>query len=182
MTDSAVELRGATSFAEPASGEAIRRPSDLFGEIEAFLCLEADLMDRHAYDDWLSLWDPGGVYWVPSNSEDLDPEQCVSIIFEHYDGLEDRIFRLKDKRMHSQSPKSKLVRLVSNISAVASSGPDILVRSNFVLGEVRGGQQQTLFGRARHLLTRTADGFRIAGKKVYLTGNDTPMRNVTFLL
>ncbi|WP_230207054.1 aromatic-ring-hydroxylating dioxygenase subunit beta [Novosphingobium sp. Gsoil 351] len=182
MTESAVGLTGASIFAEPPSCEAIRRPSDLFGEIEAFLCLEADLMDQHAYDDWLSLWHPLGLYWVPSNSEDLDSERCVSIIFERYEGLEDRIFRLKDKRMHSQSPKSKLVRIVSNFSAVAAGVSDILVRSNFVLGEVRGGQQQTLFGRATHRLIRSAGGLKIAGKKVYLIGNDAPMRNVTFLL
>lgn len=182
MGGNAIELTGAEIFTAPAAGKAIRRPSELFGEVEAFLCQEASLLDHYAYDDWLTLWLEAGLYWIPSNSEELDPNRCVSIVFERYGALEDRVFRLKDKRMHSQSPKSKLVRIVSNISAVASDDADILVQSNLVLGEVRGGQQQTLFGRATHRLIRSGEGLRIAGKKIYLIGNDAPMRNVTFLL
>src|SRR3546814_20091105 len=85
---------------------------------------------------------------------------------------------LKDKRMHSQSPKSRLIRIVSNITVAASGGSDVLVSSNFILGEARSGQHQSLFARATHLLKQGADGFKILGKKVYLINNDEPMRNV----
>ncbi len=182
MVEGAVNLSDASIFSDLASGRPIRQPSELFGEVEAFLYFEAALMDQNAYDDWLSLWHPSGLYWIPSNSEDLDPDKCVSIIFEHYDGIADRIFRLKDKRMHSQSPKSRLIRMISNLTVVASGSSDLLVRSNFILGEMRGGQLQTLFGRATHRLIRESDGLKIVGKKVYLIGNNAPMRNVTFLL
>src|SRR3546814_5426042 len=86
------------------------------------------------------------------------------------------------KRMHSQSPKSRLIRIVSNITVAASGGSDVLVSSNFILGEARSGQHQSLFARATHLLKQGADGFKILGKKVYLINNVAPMRNVTFLL
>lgn len=169
-------------FSELNDGRAILPGSAMFGEIEAFLYFEAELMDSHAYDNWFALWEQGSLYWVPSNHADLNPDQSVSIIYEHYGQLSDRIFRLKDKRMHSQSPKSRLVRIVSNISITASGASDFLVYSNFILGESRSGQQQSLFGRTTLRLNRGPDGFRISGKKVYLINNDAPMRNVTFLL
>ena len=178
----AADLCDFTVFSELKESRAILPGSDIFGKIEAFLYFEAELMDSHAYDDWLALWEPGGLYWVPSNQADLDPDRSVSIIYELYDQISDRIFRLQDKRMHSQSPKSRLIRIVSNITVVASGASDVLVRSNFILGEARSGQQQSLFARATHRLKQGSDGFKILGKKVYLINNDAPMRNVTFLL
>ncbi len=178
----AADFGDTSLFTASKDSQAIMPGSEFFGEIEAFLYFEAELMDSHAYDSWHALWEPGGLYWVPCNHADLDPNQSVSIIYEHTDQLGDRIFRLKDKRMHSQSPKSRLIRIISNISVTTSGASDILVFSNFILGEARAGQQQSLFGRATHRLKQGPDGFKIAGKKVYLINNDAPMRNVTFLL
>ncbi|KTE22743.1 MULTISPECIES: aromatic-ring-hydroxylating dioxygenase subunit beta [Sphingopyxis] len=169
-------------FVRAGDDTSILPGSSLYSEIEALLYREAELMDSHSFDAWLGLWHPDGLYWVPSNGEDIDPRESVSIIYERYPQIEDRIFRLKDKRMHSQSPKSRLIRIVSNITASASGPADILAFSTFILGEVRGAEQQSLFGRAAHRLRREADGLRILGKKVYLIANDSPMRNVTFLL
>jgi 3-phenylpropionate/cinnamic acid dioxygenase small subunit len=169
-------------FERAADDTSILPGSSLYCEIEALLYREAELMDSHALDDWLGLWHPDGLYWVPSNGEVIDPGASVSIIYERYPQIEDRIFRLKDKRMHSQSPKSRLIRIISNITVSASGSSDILAFSNFILGEVRGGEQQSLFGRAAHRLIREPEGIRILGKKVYLIANDSPMRNVTFLL
>jgi 3-phenylpropionate/cinnamic acid dioxygenase small subunit len=150
--------------------------------IDSFLSHEAELMDNHAYDAWFELWDEEALYWVPSNSADLDPDRSVSIIYEQRHQIADRIFRLKDKRMHSQTPKSRLCRVISNIIVQVAEAEQALVRSNFVLGEVRGARQETLFGRAIHHLVRRDGRWRMRAKKVYLLNNDAPMRNVTFLL
>lgn len=183
MSTTAEDFGYASLFVQERESRVILPGSEAFGEVEAFLYSEAELMDGHAYDDWFALWEPHGLYWVPCNHADLDPDQSVSIIYEHYDQLSDRIFRLKDKRMHSQSPKSRLIRIISNISVTASEPSDILVCSNFILGEARSGRQESLFGRVTHRLKkRGPGGFKIAGKKVYLINNDAPMRNVTFLL
>mgnify|MGYP001824032416 CR=1 FL=1 len=153
MSMAAEDLCDITLFSELKESRAILPGSDIFRQNRSIFCIfEAELMDSHAYDDWLALWEPGGLYWVPSNQADLDPDRSVSIIYEHYDQISDRIFRLQDKRMHSQSPKSRLIRIVSNITVVASGASDVLVRSNFILGEARSGQQQSLFARATHRL------------------------------
>ncbi len=55
-------------------------------QIEDFIYREARLMDEHRYDDWLALWTDDAVYWVPSNNDELDPMQSVSIIYDDRTG------------------------------------------------------------------------------------------------
>ena len=31
-------------------------------------------MDEHRYKEWLALWAEDGVYWVPCNDDDIDPD------------------------------------------------------------------------------------------------------------
>lgn len=151
-------------------------------EAAQFLFQEAELMDHHRFDEWLALWCDESRYWVPCNSEALDPAKSVSLIYENREQLEDRVFRLKGRHAHAQSPRSRLMRVVSNV-VIESQSPDMLVvRSSFVLGEVRGNRQETLFGRNRHVLAREPDGLRIREKNVFLLNNDITMNNVTFLI
>jgi 3-phenylpropionate/cinnamic acid dioxygenase small subunit len=57
-----------------------------------------------------------------------------------------------------------------------------VLRSRFVLGEVRSNRQETLFGRNRHVLSREAGRLSIVEKHVFLLNNDITMNNVTFLI
>lgn len=155
---------------------------ELERQVERFLLHEADLMDGHRYQDWLELWDDEALYWVPSNAEDVDPDTMVSIIYDRRAQLEDRIFRMMGKHIHSQSPRSRLMRLVSNISIVEAGEDRVVATSRFVLGEIRGPRADSLFGRSTHTLVRRSGEWKIAVKKVFLLNNDVPMRNVTFLV
>lgn len=175
----------ATKSALLASGagtpSAVASP-ELEREVERFLLHEADLMDGHRYQEWLELWDEDALYWVPSNEEEVDPDREVSIIYDKRAQLEDRIFRMMGKHFHSQSPRSRLLRLVANIAIVEADGESVLATSRFVLGEIRGSRADSLFGRSTHKLVRRSGRWKIAMKKIFLLNNDAPMRNVTFLL
>jgi 3-phenylpropionate/cinnamic acid dioxygenase small subunit len=151
-------------------------------EAAQFLFEEAEMMDHHRFDEWLALWCDESRYWVPCNSEALDPTKSISLIYENREQLEDRVFRLKGRHAHAQSPRSRLMRVVSNIVIESQSEDVVVVRSHFVLGEVRGGRQETLFGRNRHVLARESSGLRIREKHVFLLNNDITMNNVTFLI
>jgi 3-phenylpropionate/cinnamic acid dioxygenase small subunit len=153
-----------------------------FHDIAQFLFQEAELMDSHRFDEWLALWAVDGRYWVPCNSEELDPEQSISLIYENRSQLEDRVFRLKGRHAHAQSPRSRLMRIVSSIVMESVTAELIVVRSRFVLGEVRSNRQETLFGRNRHVLSREAGRLSIVEKHVFLLNNDITMNNVTFLI
>ena len=86
--------------------------ADLREQVRAFLTEEADMMDRYRYDDWLALWSTEGIYWVPCNEDDYDPAKHVSIVYDDYERLQERCFRLNGDAAHSQDPPSRLCRIV----------------------------------------------------------------------
>jgi 3-phenylpropionate/cinnamic acid dioxygenase small subunit len=151
-------------------------------DVESFLFREARLMDSHQYDDWLALWTDDALYWVPSNEDDYDPMRHVSIIYDDHVRLEDRIERLKSNTAHSQDPRSKLSRVISNVEIEESTGGDLTVYSTFNLTELRRGQQDTFAGRTIHTLRPENGTFKIVRKKVLLVNNDEVIDNLTFLV
>lgn len=155
----------------------------LIREVEDFLYLEADLADTHRFDEWLGLWTPELLYWVPCNADEIDPNRQVSLIYDDRDRLEERIFRLQTKQAHSQSPRSRLSRTVANVrlEGFDAQGAGSVV-SRFVLAEVRGDRLTTWAGRQRHVLERTGEGLRMKEKQVLLVDNDSPMGNLTFII
>lgn len=151
-------------------------------QIENFLYREARLMDEHAYDEWLSLWTHDALYWVPSNDDDMDPNQQVAIIYDNLAQMRDRIDRLKSGAAYSQDPKSRLRRVVSNIEIEEADNGEIIVSSNFNLTELRRSKQDTFAGRTIHRLRPDRDGLKMVSKKVLLLNNDEVIDNLTFLI
>ena len=156
--------------------------SQLLRAVEEFLYTEADYMDTHQYDRWMELWDEEALYWVPCNADEIDPGRNVSLIYEHREQIEDRLFRLKGRHAHAQKPKSRLMRVISNVRITEVDSQRVKVVSNFVLGEVRLDRQTVWMGRSLHTLLRQPVGFKIREKKVELLNNDSPMGNLTFLI
>ncbi len=150
--------------------------------LEDFLFMEARLMDTHRYEDWYQLWAEDALYWLPCNREDVEPLRELSIIYEGYAQIGERVRRLKGKFAHAQSPKSRIMRVLSNIEVETASDGEISGTSCFVLGDVRLNRQNVWFGRNHHTLVRTAEGLKIRRKKVVILNNDTPMSNLTFLV
>lgn len=152
-------------------------------EIEAFLYREAQLADENRYDEWASLWTEDAIYWLPANGDDYDPHQHVSIIYDDRARLQDRVDRLKSGAAWAQEPRSRMRRLISNIQTEppAPNG-DIGVASNFVLGELRRGQQTVYFASQVHRLRPSREGLKMAYKKVILVNNNEPIHNLSFIL
>lgn len=152
--------------------------------VETFIALEAELADTHRYDEWLELWSPDGLYWVPSNADDYDPAKHVSIIYDKYERLQERCFRLSVEGVHSQEPRSRLCRSVSNLQVrISENGLDaIIVGGVMILVEVRSGVKQVYGARLEYHLVEAGDSFKIRRKKVMLLDNDEPLGNLTFLL
>lgn len=152
-------------------------------QVEAFLYREARLADESHYAEWLTLWTDDAIYWLPANKDDYDPHRHVSIIYDDRSRLQDRVDRLASGSAWAQEPKSRLRRVISNIEIEAgSSAEEVLVRSNFVLGELRRGRQTTYYAAQIHRLRRLPEGLRMAFKKVMLINNDEPINNLSFLV
>ena len=150
--------------------------------IEKFLHHEARLMDENRFREWLALWTNDAIYWVPCNSDDLDPARQVSIIYDNRDRLDDRVTRLASGTVLAQDPKPRMRRVVSNIEIEKDSGVEIEVSSNFVLVQARGGSQYLWAGRSEYRLRRDGGGLKIAFKKVMLVNSDQEMPVLQFLI
>src|SRR3984893_2246650 len=149
--------------------------------IESFLYREARLMDAHAYDEWLALWDEDATYWFPCNTDDIDPTQNVSIIYDRRGQLRGRIQRLKETSwLREQAPRLK--RLVSNIEIDSSSESEMVVSSAFILAELHHHNQYLWAGSTTHKLAADGGGFQIKYKKVVLLNNNEPLPNLLFLI
>jgi benzoate/toluate 1,2-dioxygenase beta subunit len=154
----------------------------LIDEVTDLLYREAELADANAYDEWLALWDKECVYWVPCNTDDYDPTKHVSIIYDDRARLEERCFRLTTGGAHSQEPASKSCRLVGNVRVLADGDGRVEASARVMLVELRLGRKSVYAARVHYTLRRTADGFRLARKKVMLLDADEPLGNLTFLI
>jgi len=144
---------------------------------------EARLLDEGRNDDWLALFAPECLYWVPASADGGDPRREVAIAFDDRRRLEDRVFRLASPYAWSQQPLSRTSRIVSN-TAVFSTDDDTIVmaRSTFLVTEIHAGDYRTWAGWCGHRLRRTGDGFEILVKQVNLINYDQNLRNPSITL
>ena len=157
---------------------ATRNPLDLSG-CEQFLLLEARLLDEARFDDWLALFTPDAWYWVPSQPDQPDRHETVSLIYDDRRLLETRVRRLASPRMYSQEPRSRTSRLVANVTIEEAGREACTVRSKFIMMEFRRDSQRIFGGTTFHRLVQAEDGLRIAWKRVDLVSCDAPMDGIT---
>jgi benzoate/toluate 1,2-dioxygenase beta subunit len=146
---------------------------------EQFLLHEARLLDDGKFDDWLALFAADGWYWVPSEPDQDNPHDTVSLIYDDRRLLETRVRRLASPRIYSQEPRSRTSRIVTNASIEESGNRACTVRSKFVMVEYRRESQRLFAGTALHRLLQTEGGIRIAWKRVDLINCDAALDGIT---
>ena len=144
---------------------------------------EARLLDQLRYDDWLAMYAPECIYWVPSTPHAGDPRREIAVMFDDRRRLEDRIYRLRTGFAWSQAPQSRTVRLITNVEVFAAVRDDArMLRSNFVISEFWDKETRTLTGWAGHRVVRSGGGWKIAAKQVNLLECDQAIRNLSIIL
>ena len=154
----------------------------LLDEVTQWVYREARLQDEHRYDEWEALWTDDGIYWVPANGEGGDPEQEMSIIYDNRSRIALRIRQFHTGKRYSQTPKSRLRRVVSNIEILSDDGGELTVGSNALIFEshVRG---DTLWAaRNEYRLRREGNALKMAFKKVVLVNNQAALWSMAFLI
>ena len=145
---------------------------------ERFLQHEARLLDDGKFDDWLALFTPDAWYWVPSEPDQDNPHDTVSLIYDDRRLLETRVRRLASPRMYSQEPRSRTSRIVSNVSIEDSGNNACTVRSKFLMIEYRRDSQRLFAGTAFHRLVQADGAIFIASKRVNLVNCDAPLDGI----
>lgn len=144
---------------------------------------EARLLDEQRFEDWLALFAPECLYWVPGTTNAGDPRKEVSVSFDDRRQLEGRIYRLRTGYAWSQVPASRTARLVSNVEVFRTAkASTLMVRSTFLISEFRAGEARVLSGWCGHRLAEHAGGWRILVKQVNLIDCDQSLRNPSVIL
>jgi 3-phenylpropionate/cinnamic acid dioxygenase small subunit len=157
---------------------AARQSLDL-QHCEQFLLHEARLLDDGKFDAWLALFTAEAWYWVPSEPDQADPVETVSLIYDDRRLLETRVRRLASPRMYSQEPRSRTSRMIGNVSIEETGKGFATVRSKFVMIEYRREQQRLFGGTALHRLVHANGRIMIAWKRVDLVNCDAPLDGIT---
>ena len=151
-------------------------------DVEQFLFHEARLADEHRYEQWEALWTDDGVYWVPANGDDCDPERHMSIIYDNRSRIGLRVKQLLTGKRHTQEPQSGLRRLIANVELLGEQDGDICVAANTMIFETNQRGDTVWGARNTYRLRRVAGTWRMAFKKVTLVNNEKALYTLSFLV
>lgn len=172
-----------TSFADwQRDDRAIIEPVER-ERFRALIEREARLLDQLNFDDWLAMYSPECIYWVPGTPEAGDPRREIAISFDDRRRIEDRIYRLRTGYAWSQAPKSRTVRMISNVEVFATALPDKrMVRSNFLISEFRPDGVRFLSGWCGHRFVERNGRWEIEVRQVNLIDCDQNLRNPSIVI
>ncbi len=144
--------------------------------IQAFLFLEARLLDDEKFREWLGLLTEDIHYWLPIRENrfrndrrpEPTPENSASVYNDRYEDLDHRVARFETGLAWIEDPPARIRRLVSNVEAEYSDTEDELaVYSNILLYRNRRQDEEAWFVAARRDRLRLVNGsWRLARRHI----------------
>lgn len=181
-------LKFVTDLRDGGSGDDVAEVTTLERRAVRLVLHENRLLDQWRLEEWLELWSEDGIYWVPIGESDVDPRRTVSIIYDDYSRLQDRVYRLTHAGGHSQEPRSRTNHMLTNFEVGSDPSTGTLeVQANLLIAEARRERQTLYPARVEYVLESAESpngqvGLRIRHKKVVLLANDHPLGNLTFAI
>ena len=138
--------------------------------VEDFLIREAALLDDWRLEEWGELFAPDGRYLVPNLTGDpyAPPSRTLYLIADDSHHLAERIKRLGKTTAHSENPRSKTLRLISNVRIVEQTEDRLKVRSGFTTYRSSQGTTDTYFGHHEYILIPAGEAWLIEEKRTIL--------------
>jgi benzoate/toluate 1,2-dioxygenase beta subunit len=155
---------------------------------------ESRLAEDSRLQEWLELWDPDGLYWIPIGDPEGPEERSVAIARDNPADLRERVVRLESGLVHSQIPPSRWSRVWGPLdvrpvaddfdSARAGTKATWEASGNFHIVEMRRGQRRDWAGRAQYLFSSPegSSDLRILRKTVWLVDRDAALPPLMFLI
>ena len=111
---------------------------EMLNNIEDLIFLEADLLDRKQWQDWLDLYTSDCVIWVPSwdSEEQLveDPELSVNMMYlVGKPALEARVHRITSVDAYASLPLARTMHSVTNIRLVEETSTIFKVVAKWIV-------------------------------------------------
>ncbi len=151
-------------------------------EAAAFVWREADLLDRRAYEEWLELWAPEGLYIVPTDTEAKDHANSLNYIYDDADMRRMRVARLQSPHSAAASSAATTVRTVSRFVATSGGGETLSVRASQLLAEYSGGHHALRPANLELEFRRDGDRLLYTRKIVKLLGGEDGLTGIAYLL
>lgn len=166
----------------------------LKAEAEAFLALEADLLDARKFEDWLELLTEDVKVWMPivrnvesggATAEFTAEDRDANWIDEGIETLRQRVKQLNTGVHWAEQPPSRTTHMVSNVELIEFEGPEddptaLELRCRFLLYRNRNEDEQDVFVGKRNDSLRRVDGaWRLARREVFLDQNVLLAKNLS---
>ena len=173
----------------------------LVQELAEFLYAEAELLDERRYDDWLALLADDIRYWMPmrrnvkygdtTGREFTREGEDISWFDEGKETLTRRVRQIQTGIHWAEEPQSRIAHIVSNVQVLEATPSladpcEVATKCRFLVYRNRvETETDLLVGKREDVLRRpngskTADGWRIARRKIILDQNVLMTKNLTF--
>jgi len=137
---------------------------------EQFLYRQAALLDEKKWQDWIDLFTPDGVYWMPPDVSYKTWDGQPAIFAEDRNLMTVRMKRVLHPDAWSQRPLWGTNHVVSNVIVdKAAKNGDLVVRSRFHMMELRRDDVRHFAGQYTHHLKKSKGGYRIKLQRVDMT-------------
>ena len=142
--------------------------------IQSLIYLEADLLDRKQWADWLDLYTQDCVIWVPSwdNEESLveDPELSVNMMYLiGKPALEARVHRITSVDAYASLPLSRTMHAVTNIRIIKDDKFGAIVSDKWSVLSLDSRRGKTWRGGwYDYVFSKKGDAIYIKWKKITL--------------
>jgi len=155
-------------------------PLEVQRTVEQLLYRQADHLDGKRWQDYIDLFAPDGIYWVPAHPEQLTGDGEPSIFYEDRDLMTVRMKRIHHPRAWSQKTQWVTSHTVSNVivDRYDPASGDIVCRSRFTLMEFRRDAVRHFAGAYTHVLVRAGGAYRIRLQRVDIANGEGPYEYV----
>jgi len=138
-------------------------------DVEQFLYKQSELLDTKRWQDWINLFTPDGIYWMPPAPEYKTWEGQPAIFSEDRNLMTVRMNRVLHPDAWSQRPLWETNHVISNVVITRESKTEVFVRSRFHMMELRRDDVRHFAGSYNHQLKKTKKGFAIKLQRVDMT-------------
>jgi p-cumate 2,3-dioxygenase beta subunit len=138
-------------------------------QIEDFLYMEADLLDKGQLNEWAELLTQDATYQIPSTDvPDGDPTNSLFLVADNRFRIDSRVKRMQKEYCHVEFPRSRTSRHISNVRIVEQTEDSILVNANFVIYRMRYEKMDTYVGKYEHRFVLENGQLKIKDRKSIL--------------
>jgi len=166
-------------------------------EIEAFLYLEADLVDDRKYDEWLQLFSDDLQYRMPMvrslhaqhiAGEYLTGPLDVSWFDEGKQTLATRVAQIRTGVHWAEEPLSRTSHLITNVRLLSATpsvedAQEVETSCRFLIHRNRNADEEdTLIGKRIDRLRRNGESWSICRRTLYIKQSVLLARSLSFLV